>query len=42
MTLGGWIIMSVSVSLMTGLFLWSGWRIFTTQNVEPADVPDEE
>jgi len=30
MTLGGWIIMTVSVGFVTGLLIWSLWKVLST------------
>ncbi|MCS7237000.1 MAG: hypothetical protein NZ899_01865 [Thermoguttaceae bacterium] len=30
MTLGGWIIMTISVGFVTGLLAWSLWKVLTT------------
>lgn len=45
MTVGGWIVMVLSLSVITGGFLWCLWRVFCTRqdNIHsPADIhPDE-
>lgn len=52
MTIGGWIMMIVSVSGMTGLLGWCIWKVVSTPgstehlhspaDIEPPDVHDED
>lgn len=49
MTLGGWIVMTLAVTGMTGLLAWCFWKIFHTPgstehlhspvDIEPDDAP---
>ena len=51
MSVGGWIIMSLSCGLMTGLLCWCIWRVITTPeatkhvhsqaDIDPHDADDE-
>lgn len=47
MTFGGWVIMVLSVGLVTGAFGWSIWRVLTTPHPEerlhaPLGIEHEE
>jgi hypothetical protein len=47
MTTGGWIIMIVSVGVVTTAFVWSIWRVLTTPHPEerlhaPPGIEHEE
>lgn len=47
MTLGGWITMLASVGFVTGLLIWTVWRVLTTPGATehvhtPADIDTED
>jgi heme/copper-type cytochrome/quinol oxidase subunit 2 len=49
MTIGGWVIMTVSVGFVTGLLVWCAWRvtretsprkIHSQLDIEPRDIEE--